>query len=106
YNRGAMSDVALTIVRLATLPLVYDVGSPRLQRLVVDMLPWKVLHDLRDMVVVMHQTSLDIHGQTKQALAEGKDLSSRVGGGKDIMSVLSTSLASCTSTTTELTSSV
>ena len=40
------------------------------------------------MVDVMDNTSKEILGATKRALAEGKDMSSRIGGGKDIMSIL------------------
>ena len=58
----------------------------------MDTLPWKKLHELRDLVDLMHQTSLGIFDDAKRGLgksegsSEGKD-----DGRKDIISALSTS---------------
>ena len=72
------------------LPYFYGVGSPRFQRAVVDLIPWKKLHELRDMTDVMHNTSLEIFEATKQAMESGDTAgrSTRIGAGKGIMSVL------------------
>lgn len=76
--------------RLIFLPLVYGIGTPKFQRTVVNLLPWKGLHDIRDMVDLIHKTSVEIVQKTMQALAEGKSGSERrIGKGKDIMSTLS-----------------
>jgi hypothetical protein len=40
------------------------------------------------MVDTLHAASTDIFERTKRDVAEAKDMSSRVGGGKDIMSIL------------------
>ncbi|KAF6751312.1 cytochrome P450 [Ephemerocybe angulata] len=74
--------------RFLILPYVYGIGSSRFQRIVIDALPWKDLRAVRDMVDIMHKTSVEIFEATKQSLREGKDLSTRIGGGKDIMSIL------------------
>jgi ATP-dependent Zn protease len=54
------------------------------------MTPWKAVHTVRDMVDLMHDTSVQILEEKKRALAEGgeeamKELTAQ---GKDIMSVL------------------
>lgn len=71
-------------------PYIHNIGSPRFQRTVLNFLPWKRLHELRDVVDVMHRTSTDIFESAKKAVKEGKDIPDRPGGGKDIMSILST----------------
>ncbi|KAJ2926652.1 hypothetical protein H1R20_g10424, partial [Candolleomyces eurysporus] len=42
----------------------------------------------RDIIDVMHQTSVEILEATKKSLKEGGETKSRIGGGKDIMSIL------------------
>ncbi|KAF9533505.1 cytochrome P450 [Crepidotus variabilis] len=55
----------------------------------MDLIPWKALHDIRDVVDVLDETSLDIYSSAKAALAQGDGaLSNRITRGKDIMSVL------------------
>ncbi|RXW18985.1 hypothetical protein EST38_g6860 [Candolleomyces aberdarensis] len=86
---GNINDGGILVARMIVLPLVYGVGTPKFQRAVVNMLPWKALHDLRDMIDTIHNTSVEIVNKTKQALTEGKAGSEqRVGRGKDIMSIL------------------
>jgi hypothetical protein len=67
---------------------VTKLGSPKFRRAIVDLLPWKKLHELRDMVDVMHNTSVEIFEATKRSLEGGADPSRRIGGGKDVMSLL------------------
>ncbi|KAF8955779.1 cytochrome P450 [Flammula alnicola] len=65
------------------------IGPPKFQRFVVDILPWKNLHQLRDLVDVLYNTSVEIFESKKKALAEGDDaLANQIGQGKDIMSIL------------------
>ncbi|TFK27104.1 cytochrome P450 [Coprinopsis marcescibilis] len=83
------SQASFALARIVVLPRVADIGSPRFRRLVVDLLPWKRLHDLRDMVDVMHNTSVEIYESKKRALEMGdQDLADQVGNGKDVMSIL------------------
>ena len=70
------------IARLLILPYV-DLISPKTQRTILDTLPSKEMHIIRDMVDVMTNTSLEIYEATKRELAENGGL-----GRKDIMSVL------------------
>ena len=54
------------------------------------MFPSKTLHKLRDIVDILHQTSIEIFESKKKAIDEGEDaLAAQVGHGKDIISVLS-----------------
>ncbi|KAJ3507575.1 hypothetical protein NMY22_g16892 [Coprinellus aureogranulatus] len=85
-----VGDPFIRITMIFLFPYIYNLGSPRFQRAVVDLLPWKKLHELRDMVDAMHKTSIEIYEATKESLKDGQRVEGggRVGGGKDIMSVL------------------
>lgn len=62
-----------------------------MRRFIVDLLPWKSLHDVRDIVDTIYNTSLDIFESKKRALLDGDEAVERqVGEGKDILSILST----------------
>ena len=91
----AMADLVPTLAKLHFVrhfiyPLVYWIGSPRFQRLVVGLVPWKTLHHARDIVDILHQTSLDIFKAKKRAIEKGdfETLAKEAGRGKDLMSVL------------------
>ncbi|KAF6751337.1 cytochrome P450 [Ephemerocybe angulata] len=85
---GTLADPLISMVRILVWPLVYGWGSPAFQRTVVDWLPWKKLHELRDMTDVVNKTAIEVFESTKRSLKEGRDISTRAGGGKDIMTVL------------------
>ena len=56
----------------------------------MNLLPWKNLHDLRDVVDVLNNTAIEIFEQKKKALEEGDEVvTQQIGKGKDIMSILS-----------------
>lgn len=66
------------------------IGTPRFRRMIVDLIPYKDLHKVRDIIDVLHKTSVEIYESKKKALEEGDEsLAAQVGRGKDIMSVLS-----------------
>lgn len=68
---------------------VTKIGSPQFRRFIIDVLPWKAIHDARDIVDTMHKTSLEIFESKKKALLDGDDVVARqIGQGKDIMSML------------------
>ncbi|KAF5327121.1 hypothetical protein D9619_004725 [Psilocybe cf. subviscida] len=70
-------------------PTLRKIGSAKFRRFVVDMFPWKGLHDLRDIIDVMDQTSKEIYAEKIQALEAGDEaISAKIGQGKDIMSIL------------------
>ncbi|KAJ3534255.1 hypothetical protein NMY22_g7007 [Coprinellus aureogranulatus] len=83
-----MSNPGIMAARNLLLPLVHDIGTPRFQRAVVDLVPWKKLHELRDMIDVMHNTATEILERTKKSIAKADEASGTIGRGKDILSVL------------------
>ncbi|KAF6748100.1 cytochrome P450 [Ephemerocybe angulata] len=83
----SISKPGILLARLFIFPYVVSLGSPRFQRAFVDALPWKALHIVRDMVDVMHNTSLEIFEATKRSL-DKVDGGSEKRDGKDIMSIL------------------
>lgn len=79
-----------TISRIYLLPTAMKFGSRKLQRFVVDFLPWKNLQRLRDISDVMHRTSVEIFEGKKAAMKLGDEaLEKQVGQGKDLISILS-----------------
>ncbi|KAF8807043.1 cytochrome P450 [Phlegmacium glaucopus] len=65
------------------------IGTPQFRRFIMNILPWKTLHELRDIVHVLHRTSVEIFEANKKALAEGDEVDTRqIGQGKDIMNIL------------------
>ncbi|TFK34561.1 cytochrome P450 [Crucibulum laeve] len=79
----------LTFVRTYFLSAATKIGSPRFQRWIVNIVPWKTVHELRDVIDVLHNTSTEIFESKKRALEEGDEaLSNQVAQGKDIMSIL------------------
>ena len=56
----------------------------------MDILPWKNLHAVRDIVDVLHNTSVEIYEGKKKALEEGDEaVTQQIGQGNDIISILS-----------------
>ncbi|EDR05285.1 uncharacterized protein LACBIDRAFT_303028 [Laccaria bicolor S238N-H82] len=63
-----------------------NVGTPKMRRFVVNLLPWKSLHDVRDIVDTIYNTSLNIFESKNRALLDGDEAVARqVGEGKDIL---------------------
>ena len=70
-------------------PLV-RIGTPKFRRFILNLIPWKALHQLRDISDVVHNTAVEIINSKKRALADGDEAVARqIGQGKDILSVLS-----------------
>ena len=70
-------------------PLV-RLGTPKFRRFIFDLLPWKTLHQLRDISDVIHNTAVEIINSKKRALEDGDEAVARqVGQGKDILNILS-----------------
>ncbi|KAF5386397.1 hypothetical protein D9757_006698 [Collybiopsis confluens] len=75
--------------RTNLLPRVCNIGTARFRRFVVNLLPWKDLHDLRDMADYMYETATGIYESKKQAFEEGDErVTQQIGGGKDLISIL------------------
>lgn len=90
----------MLIHRTYFLPTLVKIGTPRLRRLIVDVLPWKSIRKLRDIIDIMHNTSTEIFDAKKKALEEGNEaVSKQVGRGKDILSILSARKSSLVAST-------
>ncbi|RXW23123.1 hypothetical protein EST38_g2750 [Candolleomyces aberdarensis] len=76
------------LFQLYVLPLIteHNLGTPRFWRRLVDILPSKTLHSLRDIVDTMHETALNVFNEKKEALANDEDTFKTTR--KDIMSAL------------------
>ncbi|PPR05971.1 hypothetical protein CVT24_004635 [Panaeolus cyanescens] len=73
------------LARLIFLPTIVKLGLPRLWRKLVDMIPWRSLHEIRDVCNLMHRTALEIYEPKKQALqTKGMEEESA----NDILSIL------------------
>lgn len=80
---------SLAVPREYLYPALYKLGSPRFRRFVVNLLPSKRVHKLRDIVDVMNQTSVEIVEAKKKALEkDGSAFDTQDQEGKDIMSIL------------------
>ncbi|KAJ6495089.1 cytochrome P450 [Mycena sanguinolenta] len=71
------------------LPTVVKIGTPGFRRWLLDIVPWKSLHRLRDMTYLMENTAKEILQRKKAALQSGDfETKEHVGTGTDIMSIL------------------
>lgn len=68
-------------------PTLRNLGSARFRRFMVDMFPWKGLHEMRDIIDVMNRTSTKIYKDKMQTLKEG-DMSAKLGLERDLISIL------------------
>jgi hypothetical protein len=72
------------------LPILVKFGSPKFRRFIVDHLPFKNATRLRDIVDIMHATSIEILEAKERALKEGDEAAvQQIGRGQDIISILS-----------------
>ena len=71
-----------------------NIGSPKFRRFIIGIVPWKTLHEARDIVDAMYGTAVHIYNIKKAALEAGDEaVSAQIAQGKDIISVLSISLS-------------
>ncbi|KAJ7745984.1 cytochrome P450 [Mycena metata] len=71
------------------LPWASQIGSPKFQRVIVNMVPWKNLHTGRDVTDMMYSTAVHIYNTKKAALKAGDAaVSQQISQGKDIISIL------------------
>ena len=88
HTRPTLHKVRISATYL--LPICVKIGTPKFRRFILDILPWKTLHKLRDMVDVLHNTSVEIFEAKKKALDKGDEaFTQHIAKGKDIMSILS-----------------
>ncbi|KAL1747884.1 cytochrome P450 [Schizophyllum fasciatum] len=85
----AQAVFKMVFLRTYLLPEVYRIGPAWFRRAVVDIIPSRNLHDIRDKVNSIWNSSLEIFTQKKAALLAGDEaVAQQVSQGKDIMSLL------------------
>ncbi|KAL1663457.1 cytochrome P450 [Schizophyllum commune] len=85
----AQAVFKLIFWRTYVLPEVYKLGPAWFRRGVVDLIPWRSLHDIRDKVDLIWNSSKEVYTQKKAALLAGDEaVSQQISQGKDIMSLL------------------
>ena len=77
--------------RMYVMPIVYKykLGTPRIQRFLLNMTPIKALHKLRDISDVMHNTSLDVFNAAKKKAMTGEEVGDSKANHKDLLTILS-----------------
>lgn len=90
-TRFSPTESRILFSRQYILPWVVNIGSARFRRSVVDFVPWKTLHDVRDIVDVLHEHVNQIYAEKKTAFSFGDDafFAQQPGRGKDVISTLS-----------------
>ncbi|KAJ3990231.1 cytochrome P450 [Lentinula detonsa] len=79
----------LAFARFYILPLTMKLFPKHVRVFLMNAIPWKALHDVRDMVNYMHELSVDIYKEKKRALEEGDEAVIRqIGKGKDLLSIM------------------
>ena len=80
----------LFLPRVYILPHAYNLGPAWFRRAVVNLIPSPTMHTLRDMTDLMWSTCNEIYSQKVAALQAGDaEVEKQIGGGKDILSLLS-----------------
>ncbi|KAH7873381.1 cytochrome P450 [Lentinula edodes] len=79
----------LGFARTYLLPLSVKVLPTNVRTFIMNITPWRTLHDVRDMVNYMHELSVEIYEEKKRAFEEGDEAVVRqIGKGKDLLSIM------------------
>ncbi|KAJ4480000.1 cytochrome P450 [Lentinula aciculospora] len=79
----------LAFARFYLLPLALKFLPKNIRIFIMNITPWKTLHDVRDMVNYMHELSVEIFEEKKRALEEGDEaVVKQIGKGKDLLSIM------------------
>ncbi|KAF9064449.1 cytochrome P450 [Rhodocollybia butyracea] len=79
----------LSIARTSIFPLVIKFIPTRIRTFLMNITPWKTLHEVRDMVNYMHELSVHVYQEKKHALEQGDEVvAMQIGRGKDLLSIL------------------
>ncbi|KAJ3756193.1 cytochrome P450 [Lentinula raphanica] len=75
--------------QIYVLPLVSKIGPPSLRRFIINIVPWKNLHQMRDIADYMYHVATEIFEEKKRKLVAGDEaVKNQIGKGKDVISVL------------------
>ncbi|KAJ3889779.1 cytochrome P450 [Lentinula edodes] len=89
-----VKDLAPALARLAfarfyLLPLALKILPTYALTFIMNITPWKSLHDVRDMVNYMHELSVEVYEEKKCAFEEGDEaVVKQIGKGKDLLSIM------------------
>ncbi|KAJ4478576.1 cytochrome P450, partial [Lentinula lateritia] len=89
-----IKDLAPALARLAfarfyLLPLALKFLPTYALTFIMNITPWKSLHDVRDMVNYMHELSVEVYKEKKCAFEEGDEaVVNQIGKGKDLLSIM------------------
>ncbi|KAG5335906.1 hypothetical protein C0989_012573 [Termitomyces sp. Mn162] len=70
------------------LPTVVKIGSPQFRRWLLDLLPFRSLRTIRDMIDILDRTTTEIYETKKQAMKEGVTPPKQSSEAKDLISIL------------------
>ncbi|KIK69207.1 hypothetical protein GYMLUDRAFT_35277 [Collybiopsis luxurians FD-317 M1] len=79
----------LSFARIAILPWALKLLPKSVRVFIMNITPWRTLHEVRDIINYMHGLSVQIYQDKKRALEEGDEAVSRqIGQGKDLLSIM------------------
>ncbi|KAF9528231.1 cytochrome P450 [Crepidotus variabilis] len=78
----------LMIYRNYLLPRISNIATPKFRRFVLDVVPWKNAHQLRDIVDVFTETAEQVYNSKRKALDEEETVSPHSEARKDILGIL------------------
>ncbi|KAB5592714.1 Cytochrome P450 family protein [Ceratobasidium theobromae] len=85
----SVAEVAAEVAPFAKiLPFVYKIGTPSFRRWALKHVPWDSIQRLRYAVEVQNQQAEEVLRAREALIASGDDLSSHIGRGRDIMTLL------------------
>jgi len=77
------------ILQNMVIPIVSKIGTARFRRAIVELIPSAHIKRIRDIIDVLHDTSVEIFETKKEALRQGDQaLAAQIGRGEDIISIL------------------
>ncbi|PPR00377.1 hypothetical protein CVT24_004439, partial [Panaeolus cyanescens] len=94
YFSSALKGLVPASFRVAMLRTYFlkpalKIGTPAFRRAMISYLPIPALRELRDIVDILHGTSLEIYRYKKEAFERGDEaVAQQIGMGKDILSIL------------------
>jgi hypothetical protein len=89
-NRTRPTLTRMVFSRTYFLTTCLKIGTPKFRQFIMNIVPWKNLHTMRDILNVINNTAVEIFEEKKKALEEGDEaVTQQIGKGNDIMSILS-----------------
>jgi len=71
------------------MPIIVRLGTPQFRRFLVENSPLKSIKDMKAIIDILHNTSVEIYEAKKHAIQQGnEELATQIGQGKDIISIL------------------